>query len=80
MKRRDFVAALGAAAIGTFAARAQPAPPVIGFLSARSPVESAGLVAAFRRGLAENGTVEGLNVAIDYRWALGEYEIGRAHV
>lgn len=73
MKRRDFVAALGAAAIGTFAARAQPAPLVLGFLSARSPVESAGLVAAFRRGLAENGTVEGLNVAIDYRWALGEY-------
>ena len=74
MKRRDFVAALGATAIGTFAARAQPAPPVIGFLSARSPVESAGLVAAFRRGLAENGTIEGLSVAIDYRWALGEYD------
>jgi putative ABC transport system substrate-binding protein len=74
MKRRDFVAALGAVAAGTFAARAQPTPPVIGFLSARSPVESAGLVAAFRRGLAENGTIEGLNVAIDYRWALGAYD------
>lgn len=73
MKRRDFVVSLGAAAVGAFAARAQPASPVIGFLSARSPVESAGLVAAFRRGLAENGTIEGLNVAIDYRWALGEY-------
>jgi putative ABC transport system substrate-binding protein len=73
MKRRDFVAALGVTAIGTFAARAQAAPPVIGFLSARSPVESAGLVAAFRRGLAENGTIEGRSVAIDYRWALGEY-------
>ena len=74
MKRRDFVAALGATAIGAFAARAQPAPPVIGFLSARSPVESAGLVAAFRRGLAENGIVEGQSVAIEYRWALGEYD------
>jgi putative ABC transport system substrate-binding protein len=74
MKRRDFVAALGAVAAGTFAARAQPTPPVIGFLSARSPVESAGLLAAFRRGLAENGTIEGLNVAIDYRWALGAYD------
>ena len=73
MKRRDFVAALGATAIGTFAARAQPALPVIGFLSARSPVESAGLLAAFRRGLAENGTVEGASLAIEYRWALGEY-------
>lgn len=74
MNRRDFVVALGSAAIGTFAAQAQPAPLVIGFLSARSPVESAGLLAAFRRGLAENGTVEGLSVAIDYRWALGEYD------
>ena len=74
MKRRDFVAALGATAFGAFAARAQPAPPVIGFLSARSPVESAGLVAAFRRGLAENGTIEGQSAAIDYRWALGEYD------
>ena len=74
MKRRDFVAALGATAIGAFAARAQPTPPVIGLLSARSPVESAGLVAAFRRGLAENGIVEGQSVAIEYRWALGEYD------
>jgi putative ABC transport system substrate-binding protein len=74
MKRREFVAGLGATAIGTFAARAQSALPVIGFLSARSPVESAGLVAAFRRGLAENGTVEGQSVAIEYRWALGAYD------
>ena len=48
--------------------------PVIGLLSARSPDESAGLLAAFRRGLAENGTVEGQSVAIEYRWALGEYD------
>jgi hypothetical protein len=74
MKRREFVAGLGATAIGTFAARAQQAMPVIGFLSARSPVESAGLQAAFRRGLAENGTVENQSVAIEYRWALGEYD------
>ena len=74
MKRRDFVAAMGATAIGAFAARAQQAPPVIGMLSARSPVESAGLLAAFRRGLAENGIVEGQSAAIDYRWALGEYD------
>lgn len=74
MKRREFVAGLGATAIGTFAARAQPSIPVIGFLSARSPVESAGLVAAFRRGLAENGTVEDRSVTIEYRWALGEYD------
>jgi putative ABC transport system substrate-binding protein len=47
--------------------------PVIGFLSARSPVESAGLLATFRRGLAENGTVEDQSVAIEYRWARGDY-------
>jgi putative ABC transport system substrate-binding protein len=65
---------LGVAAVGTFSARAQQAIPVIGFLSARSPVESAGLLAAFRRGLAENGTIEDQSVAIEYRWALGEYD------
>ena len=74
MRRREFVAGLGITAIGSFAARAQQTMPVIGLLSARSPVESAGLLAAFRRGLAENGTVEGQSVAIDYRWALGEYD------
>lgn len=74
MRRREFVAGLGVTAAGTFAARAQQAMPVIGLLSARSPVESAGLLAAFRRGLAENGTVEDRSVAIEYRWALGEYD------
>ncbi|MFO1110575.1 MAG: ABC transporter substrate-binding protein [Bradyrhizobium sp.] len=73
MRRRDFVVGAGATAIGAFAARAQTMPS-IGFLSARSPVESAGLLAAFRRGLVENGTVENQNVTIDYRWALGDYE------
>ncbi len=56
-------------------ARAQhPAMPVIGFLSSRSAGESAHLLAAFRRGLAENGFVEGQNVTIEYRWAQGEYD------
>jgi putative ABC transport system substrate-binding protein len=48
--------------------------PVIGFLSTRIANESAHLVAAFRRGLAENGYVEGQNVAVEYRWALGQYD------
>jgi putative ABC transport system substrate-binding protein len=73
MRRREFVAAVGMTAIGTFAVRAQQAMPVVGFLSARSPAESAGLLAAFRRGLAESGTVEDRTVAIDYQWALGDY-------
>jgi putative tryptophan/tyrosine transport system substrate-binding protein len=55
-------------------ALAQQTMPVIGYLSARSPAESAGLLAAFRRGLADNGIVEDRNVAIDYRWALGAYD------
>ena len=52
----------------------QSAMPVIGFLSTRLPDESAHLLAAFRRGLAENGYAEGQNVTVEYRWALGQYD------
>ena len=48
--------------------------PVIGFLSSRSPAESSHLVAAFRAGLQAGGYVEGQNVAIEYRWAEGQYD------
>ena len=54
-------------------AHAQQSPALIGFLSPRSPDESAHLVAAFRRGLTEAGAAEGPNLAIEYRWALGDY-------
>ena len=65
----------GAAATWPVAVRAQqPALPVVGFLSSRSPDESANVVAAFRRGVAENGFIEGQTVAIDYRWAMGQYD------
>jgi ABC-type uncharacterized transport system substrate-binding protein len=48
--------------------------PVIGFMSARSPEDSAHLVAAFRRGLSESGFIEGQNVTVEFRWARGEYD------
>src|SRR5215471_12253231 len=56
------------------AARAQQgAMPVIGFMSARSPKDSVDGLEAFHRGLKEGGFTEGENVAIEFRWALGDY-------
>jgi putative ABC transport system substrate-binding protein len=74
MKRRVFMGfAAGAAAstiLGIDAALAQQPPqPIIGFLSTVSPGPFAGELAAFKKGLAEAGFVEGQNVAIEYRWA-----------
>lgn len=75
MKRREFVAGLAGAAAWPLAARGQQAGmPVIGYLSTRSPDESAHIVTAFRNGLNEIGYFPGQNVAIEYRFAEGHYD------
>jgi putative ABC transport system substrate-binding protein len=75
VRRREFIALAGGAAVAwPFAARAQPAMPVIGFLSGQAAGNSAHIVRAFREGLAETGFVEGRNIEIDFRWAEGHYD------
>ena len=75
LKRRELIALFGSAVAWPLAARAQQtAMPVIGFLSSRSPGESARVVAGFRQGLKETGYAEGRNVHIAFRWAEGRYD------
>jgi putative ABC transport system substrate-binding protein len=75
MQRREFITFVGAAtAVLPLAAYAQQRTPVVGFLSSRSPGESAQLVAAFQQGLKETGYLEGRDVQIAFRWAEGRYD------
>jgi putative ABC transport system substrate-binding protein len=74
MKRRHFISLTASAAAWPLTARAQRGgPPIVGYLSGVSAAASAPFLAALRQGLAETGFVEGRNVAIDYRWADGDY-------
>lgn len=77
MRRRELIVGVSAAA-GTWSVAGQAqqqSRPVIGFLHSGSPGPFANLVAAFRDGLREAGYVAGQNVAIDFRWAEGNYDL-----
>jgi ABC-type uncharacterized transport system substrate-binding protein len=75
MRRRDFITLLGGVAVWPVAARAQqPMMPVIGFMSTLSPENILIPMAGFHQGLKETGYVESQNVAIEYRWAQGNYD------
>src|SRR5262249_23597677 len=75
ISRRAFIAGVaGIIAAPVVSASQQPAMPLIGYLSQRSPTDSASIVAAFRHGLKEEGFVEGQNVAIDSRFAEGQID------
>jgi putative ABC transport system substrate-binding protein len=74
MRRREFLRVLGGAAAWPVTVRAQQAMPIVGYLSSGGLSGYRNLLILFRNGLAEQGYVEGRNVAIEYRWAEGRFD------
>ncbi|MBK8741122.1 MAG: ABC transporter substrate-binding protein [Betaproteobacteria bacterium] len=76
--RRAFLGAVGgaiaAASCPAFAQQQSPVPHRIGFLGSESASNQAKRLEAFRVGLRELGYAEGRNIAIEVRWAEGEYD------
>ena len=74
MRRREFIAGLVAVAAPGAVQAQRRALPTIGFLHSANPTTFAHVVAGFRRGLKETGYVEDENLAIELRWADGQYD------
>src|SRR6516165_2822155 len=76
MRRREFISLIGGvAATWPFAALAQqPTMPVVGFIRDGSADGNARFVAAFRKGLSENGYIDGQNVTVEYHWLEGQFD------
>ena len=74
LRRREFIAGLGATAWPLAGRGQQRAMPVIGYLSSRTAESDASLLVSLRRGLADVGYAEGRNVAIEYRFADARYD------
>jgi putative tryptophan/tyrosine transport system substrate-binding protein len=76
MRRREFITLLGGAAVAwpLSVGAQQPAMPIVGYLNGQSPATVSRNLAAFLQGLRGVGYVEGQTVAIEYRWAEGQYD------
>jgi len=75
VKRRDLLLAIvGGGFARPIGAKAQADPPVVGYINAAISADSADILTAFKRGLAETGFIEGTNVTVEYRWAEDHYD------